>query len=71
MIRVGQRGKYEFALAEEDADPTDPHVTVMLYNERTNETTGPFPWQSLLARGYWHPVGESASMQVGKSGEPS
>jgi hypothetical protein len=69
MIRVAQRGKHEFALAEEGFNPKDPHLTVMIFNERTNETTGPFPWQSLLARGYWNPPAESASMPKSKSGD--
>jgi hypothetical protein len=64
MMKIAQRGKHTFALAEKGADPTDPDLTVMLHDELTDEKAGPFFWQSLLARGYWKPVAEATNLNT-------
>jgi hypothetical protein len=56
---IAQRGRWELAVPVAGADLSDvDHLEVMLHNQRTGEVTGPFNWQSLLARGYWKPIAE-------------
>ena len=59
MKTVAKRGTEIIALAEDKANLDDPRLEVMLEDTRTGEKTGPFVWQSLLARGYWEPIDET------------
>ena len=52
MIVIAERADGVKALVEEGSDITDPYLDCWLEDEGGN-TTGPFKWQSLLARGYW------------------
>jgi hypothetical protein len=56
MKTIAKRGTETLALADDKADLNDPRLEVMLKDTRTGKKTGPFLWQSLLARGYWEPV---------------
>lgn len=58
MKAIAKRGPHELALVDDGASPDDPDLQVMLSNTLTGETMGPFPWQSMLARGYWEPIDE-------------
>jgi hypothetical protein len=55
MKAIARRGD-TVALAEESSDAGDPDIEVMLLAEEDGTQTGPFAWQSLLARGSWEEV---------------